>query len=375
MLSETHAPDTGDTRHLSVLLVEEDPGDALLLQHALPCDEFHVRHVGHLAEARTRLETERYDLMLLDWSRVPVSGELAVRHVLAQAAGTPVIVLMASPNEQHALLALRAGIQDCIVKGEVSAQVIRRTMRHAVERARIIAQLEDTRRRQLDEKQHVLDLVAHELRSPLHVARLALSMALDSRRLPTDCRTELALVDSNLLHVAGMIRDLLDTARMDHQTITVEPRSMDAGQLVRETVAVSRRVARERSVNMVTRIARDLPQALAEPARLQQVLTNLIDNALRFTAPGTEVQVRARRSTRAANRIEIAVRDHGPGVRAEGAARLFDRFYQDPSRQSRSGLGLGLFICRELIQRHGGDIWVENAAGGGARFAFTIPIA
>jgi signal transduction histidine kinase len=348
---------------LDLLVVEDDPNEAFLLAHALR-REFRVRLVPRLADARVRLGSERYDAVLLDLSVCDARGESTFQQILDTAASTPVVVLTAAADEEFAIDAVRSGVQDCIVKGETDPAAIGRAVRHAVERFRAITHLDLVHRRQLEAKQRVLDHVSHELRSPLHLARLGISMALDVDGVAPECRDELMLAGSQLDHVVHMIRDLLETARIDNDVIVVDPLPVDPTDVVKEVVAAGQ-------AELV--LAPELPAALADPDRLRQVLTNLIDNALKFTGAGTTVTVSVSPSARSPALLEFAVADEGPGIDPGCAERLFDRFHQEASSHVRSGLGLGLFICRELVHRQGGEIWVENARTRGARFAFTLP--
>lgn len=230
-------------------------------------------------------------------------------------------------------------------------------------------------RSQVDAKQQLLNTVCHELRGPLHVARLCLDSALAAPDLTPECREEIGLADRSLGRAARMAHDLLEATRIDHGVLAVTPRSLDVGPVIAETAAAADRVARRRSRRVEATIAAALPPVWADPERVRQVASNLIDNALKFSPRDTTVRVGVTRSPRRADHVEIAVLDDGDGVDPATAERLFERFHQAPSPHSRQGIGLGLYLCRELVRRHGGDIWVENVMGAGARFAFTLPIA
>jgi len=230
-------------------------------------------------------------------------------------------------------------------------------------------------RSQIDAKQQLLNTVCHELRGPLHVARLCLDSALAAPELTPECREEIGLADASLGRAARMARDLLEATRIDHGVLAVTPCSLDAGAVIAETVAAADRVARRRSRRVEATITEALPPVWADPDRVRQVASNLIDNALKFSPRDTTVRVGVTRSPRRADHVEIAVLDEGDGVDPATAERLFERFHQAPSPHSRQGIGLGLYLCRELVRRHGGDIWVENVAAAGARFAFTLPLA
>lgn len=228
-------------------------------------------------------------------------------------------------------------------------------------------------RSQVDAKQQLLNYVCHELRGPLHLARLCLGSALSTSDLPAQCREELDLADVSLGRAAGMAGDLLDAHRLDHDVLTVTPRPVDVGALVTDLVAAVRRVAHHRARRLVVAVGDGTPWVDADAERIRQIVGNLIDNALKFSPAGTTVRVHVAPAPRAPGRVEIAVADEGHGVDLATAERLFERFHQAPSPQSRNGIGLGLYLCRQLVRRHGGDIWVENRPEGGARFAFTLP--
>jgi len=230
-------------------------------------------------------------------------------------------------------------------------------------------------RAQIDAKQQLLNTICHELRGPLHVARLCLDNALSAPELTPECREEIGLADMSLGRAAGMAGDLLEATRIDHGGLTVSPRALDVGALVEETVAAASRVARRRSCRLVATIADGVPLVMADPERVRQIVSNLIDNALKFSPLDTTARVTVIPSPRSAGHVEIAVVDEGHGVDLATAERLFERFHQAPSPHSRKGIGLGLYLCRDLVRRQGGDIWVENVAGAGARFAFTLPVA
>lgn len=230
-------------------------------------------------------------------------------------------------------------------------------------------------RSQVEAKQQLLNYVCHELRGPLHLARLCLGSALSTSGLTAQCREELDLADKSLGRAAGMTSDLLDATRIDRGVLTIAPRAIDARAVVEDVVAATRRVAAHAARRLVATIAADVPPVLADPERVRQIVGNLIDNAFKFSPRDSTVHVVVTRSKRSAAHVEIAVMDQGDGVDLATADRLFERFHQAPSRHSHKGIGLGLYICRELVRRQGGDIWVQNRPTGGARFAFTLPVA
>jgi hypothetical protein len=134
--------------------------------------------------------------------------------------------------------------------------------------------------------------------------------------------------------------------------------------------------ARLKEVTLVSEIEDGLPFVVADPSRVFEILINLLDNAVKFTPAGGTVTVQASRTTSDPDFVYFAVQDTGCGISPEARALIFERLYQDPQSvdSSRKGLGLGLFITRELVTLHGGRIWVASEAGQGATFSFTLPV-
>jgi hypothetical protein len=146
--------------------------------------------------------------------------------------------------------------------------------------------------------------------------------------------------------------------------------------LIAETLTSCRTLAAAQGVVLTAKVPKDLPPAYADPDRFRQILTNLIDNGIKFTPENGMVTVEAQVSDQDPTLLCIAVADTGCGIRPEDTERIFDRLYQESSalEGNHKGLGLGLYICKELVSRHGGQIWVESKPGHGSTFFLTLPI-
>jgi len=214
-------------------------------------------------------------------------------------------------------------------------------------------------------RQNLLADVAHELRTPLAVVRGNLEGMLDGV-FPL-APEGLALVYDQTLHLADLVEDLrtLTLAEAGHLQLVREP--TDIGDLVRAVVDGVRPTAVEEGVTLAVDAQPGL-RAHVDPRRIRQVLGNLLDNALRYSPPGGTITVRVRSE---GGEILVAVRDQGPGVSPQDLPHVFERLYRGDESRSGEGTGLGLAIARELVQAHGGRIWVENE--GGAVFTFTLP--
>jgi signal transduction histidine kinase len=163
---------------------------------------------------------------------------------------------------------------------------------------------------------------------------------------------------------------VLDTSRIEVGTFSLSLVDVDVAELVRETVSVA--TLTQSDVAVKTVVAAPLPLVRGDRDRLRQVLTNLLANAVKYTAAGDEVELRASAGDGA---VEVLVRDHGPGIPPEDQRRIFEKFWRaSPSAQAKPGAGLGLFIARSIAEAHGGSLEVRSEAGRGAAFTLRLPI-
>jgi len=180
----------------------------------------------------------------------------------------------------------------------------------------------------------------------------------------------------NVDQLKHMIGDLLEASRADIRKLAVRKPSISISQTIDQAMASLRVIATTKQISLQADISDHLPLVYADPDRVSQVLTNLLDNAIKFSQPNASVIVRARIFERDPKFVLISVADCGCGIEQDSHERVFDRLYQVKTafQGSRRGLGLGLYICKELIALHGGRIWVDSHPGKGSTFFFTLPI-
>ena len=249
----------------------------------------------------------------------------------------------------------------------------------ALARERIVhEELDLARRAQLELKDQLLSHVSHELRTPLTAAHQFVAIVQDGIAGPvTDRQSEyLDITTRNLTQLSRMIGDLLDASRSETGKLKVEPEAVRIDHLLGEVIPATRAAAADRGIDVTLDAPAHMPTVLADPGRVRQVVTNLVDNALKFTPSGGHVTIRAELDEdRAFARVSVA--DTGRGIPPEDLDHLFERLYQAGTDDSvsRQGLGLGLFISREIVLRHGGRIWAESEVGRGSSFHFTLPLA
>jgi CheY-like chemotaxis protein len=182
-------------------------------------------------------------------------------------------------------------------------------------------------------------------------------------------------INHHSLRLHEMISDILDLSKLQSGKAEMRRESLDLGKLIKTTVANLQTLVKEKKLSLRHRMPAELPHIWADPSRLEQVLTNLITNAIKFTPVEGRVEVSALPED---NHLIVSVSDTGPGIAPEYRDVIFDRFRQvrdsDKQESSTQGIGLGLAICKEIVAQHHGHIWVESELGKGSQFMFQLPI-
>ncbi|HET7291644.1 MAG TPA: PAS domain-containing sensor histidine kinase [Vicinamibacteria bacterium] len=220
----------------------------------------------------------------------------------------------------------------------------------------------------------VLSIVSHDLQNLLNAIALNLVVLL---RTPAATAAERRMrqcgevVERSVGAMKRLLRDILEAQRMEGSPLQVLREPEDVAALVRDTAELMAALAADKRVRLDVRIEGEPGRAMCERERLQQVLQNLIGNAIHFTPAEGSVVVRAWRE---GGEVRVSVADSGPGIAPEQHAHVFDRYWRGRG-SSRHGIGLGLFIVKRLVEAHGGRIWVDSAPGSGATFVFTLTAA
>ncbi len=369
-----------DPQTTQVLLIEDNPGDADLVRLRLveSASPVNVNCVNRLSDGLASLTAETPSVVLLDLNLPDSRGAETFRRVMQHAPDVPVVVLSGQDDEALAAKALHQGVQDYLVKGDISSKRLERAIRYAVERQALLRALEIAQKQQIDFKNQFLSHVSHELRTPLTCIHQYVTLLLDglAGTMAPEQTDHLKTVLKSVNQLHAMLRDLLEATRAESGKMRVEPRCVALGELVQQTIAMMRPMAEEKKIGLEIGLDQRLPLVHADPDRVLEVLMNLVDNAIKFTPAEGSVMVQASMVEADPGRVYISVSDTGRGISPEAKTLIFERLYQDPDSvdNNRSGLGLGLFICREIVRLHEGRIWVSSELGQGSTFSFTLPI-
>ena len=253
------------------------------------------------------------------------------------------------------------------------------------ERALVLEQqLRNQAERATRARDEVMAIVVHDLRNPMNTILTSATIIgyslekqaekgvdISNPALSADLKSCVEAIQSSVKTMDRLIYDLLDVARMEAGSFSIQPSHVDIGALLEETLKVCESQARAKKISVTADIPTALPAVNGDRDRLDQVLSNLLGNAFKFTPEGGRIIVRARKVD---DSVQITVEDSGPGIPAADLPRIFDRYWRG-DRASRDGAGLGLAICKGIVDAHGGKIWVESALGRGTTFWFTVPCA
>lgn len=361
-----------------VLIVEDEPGYARFLREVLLEAEgqgYDPACVGTLEAALERLQASESDIVLLDLGLPDADGTEALTRVAERAPELPVVVLSARNDLDVALESMRLGAQEYLVKGQAEHLLLPRAIRYAMERKRlqsgvVAARAEAERANAV--KDDFLAMLGHELRNPLAPIVTALDML--ERKQRDGIERELTILRRQVNHVVYLVDDLLDVARIARGKIDLHRSVVDVADVVSGGVETASPLLEERRHALRVGVPRDRWFVHGDPARLAQVIANLLTNAAKYTDPGGHVSVEARAS---GEFVEIAVRDDGIGMDDELLARVFDVFAQGERTLDRSagGLGLGLSIVRSLVHLHGGSVSAKSdGPGKGSEFVVRLPL-
>ncbi|HEX7232465.1 MAG TPA: sensor histidine kinase [Candidatus Binatia bacterium] len=246
--------------------------------------------------------------------------------------------------------------------------------RKVAERTRDLA-IANKRLQELDRlKSDFVSNVSHELRTPLTAIKGAVDLVLRKVAGPlTEKQIHyLTRVMSNTRHLTGLINDVLDLSKIESGSSEVKPSRVSLGSLVHEVIETLRPVAAEKAITLDSVVTGRSIFVWADPDKINQVLMNLIGNAIKFTPASGAVKVSASRKSK--DTVQVSVSDTGPGVLPNEREKIFDKFYQiaEQGGAKPKGTGLGLAICKALVELHGGKIWVESEMKHGSTFNFSL---
>jgi signal transduction histidine kinase len=213
--------------------------------------------------------------------------------------------------------------------------------------------------------------IAHELRTPLSLILGHAEAVHDGVLLPT--RENFEIIREEAVRLEHLVDDLRILSLADAGELSINLQEVSAQKLLNDIQGTYLHIARQRDVKIQLDVASDMPMLNIDPGRMTQVLTNILDNALRHTPEGGRINFSARKFQ---DGVELSVQDNGPGIEGDDANRIFQRFYRTDSSRHRDegGSGLGLAIAKSIVLAHNGQIWAESAPGQGLTVTIKLPV-
>ena len=373
---------------LRVLLIEDHPADARLIEVMLGQArglQFELSWANSLNEGIRHLQTQPTDVVLLDLGLPESTGLDTLRRLMAHGSAVPTLVVLSGlTDEEIAVQALHEGAQDYLVKGQVDTALLVRAIRYAIGRsgaeealrqAHAEAQAAQQRAEEANRaKSTFLANMSHDLRTPLNgILGFAQILQWD-RTLGQRQQMGVSAIRQSGEHLLTLINDILDVAKIEAGKLEICPNEFELRPFFRVIEDIIRVKAQSKpELNFTCDLPPSLPQAvLADERRLRQVLLNLLDNAVKFTAHG---RVTLAVHFTPPEHLRFEVRDTGEAMSEQQLARLFKPFEQVGDVHQRSGgTGLGLVICRQFVRLMGGDVQVDSLPGRGNTFWFEIDV-
>jgi signal transduction histidine kinase len=369
-----------------VLVVEDDEDDYILTRGMLgeiPQYSFEVQWVRYYDDALPELTGGQYDVALVDYRLGQHDGIGLIRHARANGAHLPIILLTGQTEREVDLAATQAGASDFLSKSEVNAAMLERAVRYNMQNAK----LEEQRVRLLAErsaraeaeagsraKDQFLATLSHELRTPLTPVLMAISSLCNETSLPQNVRDDLEMIRRNVELEARLIDDLLDLTRISRGTLELRQVAVDVHLKMQNVLQICRADVQSRQIDLVLKLGAQRHVINGDAARIQQILWNLLKNAVKFTPQGGRVEVT---TIDEGDEFVLTMKDTGVGIDPQLLPRIFDAFEQGGRRTTHAfgGLGLGLTISKALTDLHRGQLTAHSqGAGTGATFILRLPL-
>jgi len=267
-------------------------------------------------------------------------------------------------------------------KPQIQGIMVNITPRKQAEAARrdVQAKLERTNQvlsQRNQEIQNFYHTLSHELKTLLTSAREFVSIVMDGLAGPTNpTQMEyLGIAKESCDQLRACVNDMLDATRLETSKLALDLKPLSLANLAQRVVASMGRMPADKGVEVRHELEPDLPDIPLDEHRITQVLTNLLSNAIKHTPPGGTILMKAGHAPGRSELLQVSVTDTGCGIAEDEHDRIFDRLYQVKAgdASTEQGVGLGLYLCRELVQLHGGNIWVESQPGKGSAFCFVLP--
>jgi hypothetical protein len=316
------------------------------------------------------MKRNAHDIYLVDFRLAGSDGLELIREARAQGCTGPIILLTGQGDRQTDLKAMHAGASDFITKGRIDSSQLERSIRYAIEQHRLRHEIErhaEALSRSNAELQQFAYVASHDLQEPLRTisSYVQLLQRRYQSKLDADANEFIGFAVEGARRMQTLINDLLSLSRVGTRGRELQP--TDCNEALEESLANLQAAVAESGAE----VTHDpLPTVIADKPQLTQLFQNLVGNAIKFHAgQAPKIHVFCRPNGK---ECTIGVQDNGIGIDQRHADRIFQVFQRLHDRETYPGTGIGLAICKKIVERHGGRIWVESQPGEGATFLFNL---
>jgi signal transduction histidine kinase len=370
---------------LQVLLVEDSPTDAQLFQHVFSqaaMGNWQLVHVERLSEAIATVQSQSFNLAVLDLGLPDSDGLDTIAQFNQAVPDLPLIILTMFDDEELAIQAMSLGVQDYLVKGEVTAQLLRRSIRYAIERSQILHQLKASERatlealekeRELNQlKSYFVSMVSHEFRNPLNTLQVMSEVLLKyGDELPSEKKEVYAhRIDVTIAQMCQLLDEVILLGKVETGKFEIERKPLNLIEFCDELIA-SMQFGSKHSHPVVSSYQLSTETIEIDASLLRHILINLLSNALKYSPEGQEVRVDV--SDRD-GMVQFCICDRGIGIPEAEQSRLFQTFSRCSNVGKIQGTGLGLAIVKRCVDLYEGKIQVESHVNQGTTVTVQIPI-
>jgi signal transduction histidine kinase len=364
----------------TILIVDDDANIREGVDDILDVEGYETAQAASGAEAVAQVKKGAFDVILMDYNLTDGTGIDAIKQIRALNADSQILMITGNASLDAAVRAIQESVDDFLQK-PVNPDQLKRAIAKSLEKMRLRQEnrrlIEDLKKAndQLSRlsamKSKFMSMASHDLSNSLMTLQVSFEMLAGTIRPDDDQRKRMTYISNGIGQISRLIEDLVDWASIEQGKFRLESNLFDPGAMVEELAIGPQARAQVRGLALKTEIAKGLPTVSADKKRLNQVLNNLLENAIRHTPKGGTVTVRVEKD--GAKDVRFSVIDTGDGIAAGEVGKIFESFYQGAGKTG-GRLGLGLSISREIVHSHKGRIWVESPGQGkGASFMFTVP--